>query len=449
MVRENLHKKQMKLLPDRRTLTLIFIVCASFARGVCAQPPRFTITITPEPVGSGARALGQSAFIAVADDATAASWNPAGLINLESPEASFVGAWRTITKDYSVTDDRMLVDQDSWSEAQINFMSYAQSIPLENTDVVISVNYHQVYDFGVEFNSFKTTDIPSIGTRIKQVKGKSEGAVSAYSLAGGLSIPSYPEIAIGASFNWYTQSLLNDYAWQVNSTTKTTLYSPFLPSPSVLESTDTDTFDDFRGYNFTFGLLWDVYEREENLLTLGLVYHTPFTAKVDRELVGTGTTGTQFWRHGMDIDFPPSIGAGLNYRISDALSVGFDVEWKKWSVFKQKYDDGRSTSPYDSGTLAYRLGAEHLTFFERARESVLACRGGLFYEQRPVYNYTDPLKYLDPLKVYGLSAGLGWTVKEQYSLDFAYQFRWGEQNLGNIDYDYREHLFVASLIIYF
>ncbi len=436
MVRENLHKKQMNLLTDKRTLTLIFIVCASFAHVVCSQVPTI-VSVTPEPVGSGARALGQSAFIAVADDATAASWNPAGLIQLEKPEASFVGAWRTVTKDYSVANSGVSVDQDRWGLGEINFMSYAQPIEIGNTDVVISVNYHQVYDFGVEYNG--SGPIGSIG--LVKLKGKSEGAVSAYSLAGGLSMPSHPEITIGASFNWYAQSLLNDYAWQVK---KTTTSSYFLPFPSSVQES-TETFDDFRGYNFTFGLLWDVYLwQEEDPLTLGLVYHTPFTAKMDRELLVVSTTsGGIFGQQSMDMDFPASLGAGANYKFSDSLSVAFDVEWKEWSEFTKNYADGTSDSPIDSDTLAYRLGAEHLTFFEGARESVLACRGGLFYEPRPVSN--DP----DPLKVYGLSAGLGWTVKDQFSLDFAYQFRWGEQDLGNFDYDYKEQLFVASFIIYF
>ena len=45
------------------------------------------------PVGSGARALGMGgAFIAVADDATAASWNPGALMQLDKPEVSIVGA---------------------------------------------------------------------------------------------------------------------------------------------------------------------------------------------------------------------------------------------------------------------------------------------------------------------------------------------------------------------
>ena len=49
------------------------------------------ISSSPNPVGSGARALGMGgAFIAVADDATAASWNPAGLAQLTKPETSVV-----------------------------------------------------------------------------------------------------------------------------------------------------------------------------------------------------------------------------------------------------------------------------------------------------------------------------------------------------------------------
>ena len=58
------------------------------AHGQVAQEVGFSGS--PNLVGSGARALGMGgAFIAVADDATAASWNPGGLIQLETPEISF------------------------------------------------------------------------------------------------------------------------------------------------------------------------------------------------------------------------------------------------------------------------------------------------------------------------------------------------------------------------
>jgi long-chain fatty acid transport protein len=397
-------------------------------------------------MGSGARALGQSAFIAVADDATAASWNPAGLINLERPEASFVGAWRTTTKDYSVADPRVLVDEDNWRGTELNFVSYAHPMEVGSTDLVLSVNYHQVYDLGVEFNV-----VTPFGPGVAEIKGESEGAISAYSLAGGLSMPDFPEVTLGAGFNWYTQSPLNNYTWRVKSTYNWWLFPQAPPAPPSTIIQNTDTFDDFRGYNFTFGLLWDVYEKQDNLLTLGLVYHTPFDAEVDRELAGTLKIGPPFPsesaftypRERMDIDFPHSLGAGANYRFSDQLSMAFDVEWKEWSEFKQKYADGTSGSPIDDDTLAFRLGGEYLHFPPGSEEWVHAFRCGTFYEPRPLAN--DP----EPLPVYGLSAGLGWTLMEKFSLDLAYQYRWGEQDAQGFDYEIKEQFFVASLIRYF
>ena len=57
-------------------------------------PPSLNFATSPAPVGSVGRAQGKAvAFIAVADDATAASHNPAGLVQLQEPEASVVGSY--------------------------------------------------------------------------------------------------------------------------------------------------------------------------------------------------------------------------------------------------------------------------------------------------------------------------------------------------------------------
>jgi long-subunit fatty acid transport protein len=417
-----MYDETVTLPANSKTVAMIFIVCASFAGVVRAL--QTDIPISPEPVGSGARALGQSAFIAVADDATAASWNPAGLINLEKPEASFVGAWKTSTSDVSSLDQDFRYGEDSWSLGEINFMSYAQPLEGANPDVVISINYHQVYDLGLEFN---TTHVIDQGRTVDRIdEARSIGAISAYSLAGGLSIPDNPEITIGASFNWYTQSLSNNHVWQI----KTTRYSPRVDR----QSSGIETLDDLRGHNFTLGLLWDAYEKQENLLTLGLVCHTPFTAEMEYKLVDT--TRLAPIAGNLDMDFPLSVGAGVNYRFCDEFSAALDVQWTDWSEFT--YTD--NVWPLTDDAVAYRLGGEYL-FLEGATESVLACRGGAFYEPRPAWDKIVP--------VYGLSAGLGLTVKEKFSLDFAYQRRWGEEDLVDFDYRIEEHWFISSVIIYF
>jgi long-subunit fatty acid transport protein len=67
-----------------------------------ALPSKVISASTPNPVGSGARAVGMGgAFIAVADDATAASWNPAGLTQLKKPEFSFALSYFSRRDDFA------------------------------------------------------------------------------------------------------------------------------------------------------------------------------------------------------------------------------------------------------------------------------------------------------------------------------------------------------------
>ena len=71
-----------------RYLILLFLVASQFRVDLYGQ--LVEIGTSPNPVGSGARAMSKgNAFIAVADDATAASWNPGGLTQLQEPEWSF------------------------------------------------------------------------------------------------------------------------------------------------------------------------------------------------------------------------------------------------------------------------------------------------------------------------------------------------------------------------
>ena len=108
------------------------------------------ITSAPNVVGSGARALGMGgAFIAVADDATAASWNPGGLTQLERPEISIVYDWDTFSEDFSSgAHPELSGDQDIRLDG-INYLSVAYPIPwtVGGRNLVVSLNYQRQYDF--------------------------------------------------------------------------------------------------------------------------------------------------------------------------------------------------------------------------------------------------------------------------------------------------------------
>ena len=91
--------KNKRILFIPMFLFVVFPLAQTSFAQFSLTPPN--INSTPLPVGSGARAIGQgSAFIAVADDATAASWNPGALMQLERPELSVVGSFLSTQQDF-------------------------------------------------------------------------------------------------------------------------------------------------------------------------------------------------------------------------------------------------------------------------------------------------------------------------------------------------------------
>ncbi len=115
-------------------------------------PP--SIFSVPLPSGSGARALGVAgAFTAEADDATAASWNPGGLTQLERPEASVVvraGAEKDVHRS---GDETFRVGSDAFEDIALNYFSVVWPFRLAGRNGVISLNYQEVYDFTQEFTA--------------------------------------------------------------------------------------------------------------------------------------------------------------------------------------------------------------------------------------------------------------------------------------------------------
>jgi len=85
--------------------------------------------------GSGARAAGMgNAFTGLADDATAISWNAAGLTQLYSPEASVIGrfGFGSLDPDYQNVD----INVETGSSFQLNFASLAIPFSAGNINIV-------------------------------------------------------------------------------------------------------------------------------------------------------------------------------------------------------------------------------------------------------------------------------------------------------------------------
>ncbi|MCX5900845.1 MAG: hypothetical protein NTX06_08955, partial [Proteobacteria bacterium] len=86
------------------------------------------------------------AFIAIADDATAASWNPGGLMQLERPEFSFVFNFSHNRKELENSGFPEMNGMNSVSREDLNYLSVAYPFRAFDKNMIISLNYQRLYD---------------------------------------------------------------------------------------------------------------------------------------------------------------------------------------------------------------------------------------------------------------------------------------------------------------
>ena len=451
-------------VPVHLSSTRLWALAATLWCGVAAAqltPPN--ITVTPLPVGSGARALGRGgAFVAVADDATAASWNPAGLVQLERPECSIVGSYLSSTTSFSSHSPFLHLGRESVGRTDLNYLSVAYPFRVLRTNMVASLNYQQKFDFHRELRMTRRYEDRDWAIYSRdEVEFESSGGVGALSPALGVQVAS--NLSLGLSVNIFTDEFFGRHAWEER--TCGIEKGTFGPDSFTSTYESRQVFRNFHALDLTVGALWDVWEQDDRRITLGLAFDTSYTAKVDRETTARAATtrltaGTVVSivnefpreREEFEIDFPMSLAAGVAMRFSDALSGSCDVTWTDWSSFEQRAPDGNRSLPIGGDLAEGRhiqdafdtsVGIEYLLFRERA---VFPLRAGVFHEQRPSLG--------SPNDVVGFSLGAGLTTK-RFSVDWAYQLRYANDihsrdiGLRGATYDLTEHMFLASVVVYF
>jgi len=413
------------------------------------------IASSPNPVGSGARAMGMGgAFIAIADDATAASWNPAGLIQLETPEISVVGAYFSSREDFSSDTHPEINNTGEGDDVNINYFSATYPFRFHK-NMVASLNYQRLYEFERSFNH--QYDYSSLGVSLLQDKHFSQdGYVGALGLAYAIEVT--PKLSVGATLNIWTDELLWPNGWKQT-------YSEHAVGtqggvPVTIDTQITDEYSEFRGVNANLGFLWNM----NKYLTLGAVIKAPFDASIRHEFsftqtsafgppVSTTVSSQQSIAEYVELRMPLSYGMGLAWRVSDTLSFDLDVYRTDWSEYILTDSQGNKFSPIDGrlesnsdvkDTTQIRLGGEYL-FIGKKRDVVVPVRAGVFYDPEPAHGEVKDF--------YGVAVGSGIAYK-RYIFDAAYQLRWGHDvDTGNLiatsSADIMQHLLLASVIIHF
>ena len=160
--------------------------------------------------GSGARAAGMgNAFIAVADDGTAASWNPAGLSQLRAPELSVVHsvAWRDVFLEGYRTRDRSALFttlKTPNTGADLEFASAAVPFTVAGRPVTVQVGWRRLYQISGRIQG-DTRRVPvsreGRPESIIRFDNSSQGSVDLWSVAGAVRVTS--RLSVGWSSDFY------------------------------------------------------------------------------------------------------------------------------------------------------------------------------------------------------------------------------------------------------
>jgi long-subunit fatty acid transport protein len=266
------------------------------------EPPGFrppSVFSAPLPSGSGARALSMAgAFTAVADDATAASWNPAGLIQLQRPEASVVYRFSSDRLEHHSTDKDFQVGENDFSSDHLNYLSlvFPFQVPSLQRNAVVSLNYQEAYDFEhqfkamiqqgqsrpnrsettavftetntersgnnrefIDFTTFSTTMVASSFSQllnsdlVSELDFRQEGIISAISPAFALEVT--PRLSIGGALNVYRNDPLSGDA--IRSRTRATYSGQTRSDVDVFTRRTTHTSYEFEGQDEVPGILGD------------------------------------------------------------------------------------------------------------------------------------------------------------------------------------------------
>jgi long-subunit fatty acid transport protein len=240
-------------------LAVQFVFGATSLQAFIVQPD-FTIASSPNPVGSGARAVGMGgAFIAIADDATAASWNPAGLIQLERPEISIVGDYINRTADYTSATNPVVNTGSTTRESNLNYFSASYPFNALNRNMVVSLNYQRLYDFDYNLDYRFEATVPLGGplfvTTEQDIHYTQEGTLGPLGLAYTVEIT--PRVSVGFTLNIWSDDLGYDNSWKetMQAHVETVVTGgPPIP-PSITDITIIDEYSDFSGWNANFGVL--------------------------------------------------------------------------------------------------------------------------------------------------------------------------------------------------
>jgi len=370
--------------------------------------------------GAGARALGLGgAFIGVADDATAVTFNPAGLAQMVKPEMSFVGQGfnrRGAFQDAQTISGRrtLLVDDSLVSSTRFDPLLLSGTVPLRvgGRTLAIQLSVQRLIPLR-EGNSRAMQERPQDGSAPVQLHQSIDqtGQIDLYSFATAYEVSQ--RILLGLSVNYWRGD------WNLGSSST----SESAGSTSFVHYTQSNHLE---GSNFTVGLLWR-WETWSLGINRSTAFHGDYTYSASYLTSATPRITAPPYTTGLH--WPSTTGVGLAYRPADGWLLALDLVRTPWS--EARYMSGRenlnglnffdmSKGNRTPDATQFHLGVERILLAPSG--NVVPLRFGYSREPQPV---TDRVTGQQRV-MQGLSAGSG-LKRGRFTFDAAYRYGWGRR----------------------
>jgi long-subunit fatty acid transport protein len=362
------------------------------------------------PYGNGARAAGMGyAFTGVADDATAISWNPAGLTQLMSMEASVIGklGFGSLSTDYSEFNPTTEVG----SSFNLNFASFVIPFKMSDYNLVGGIAYRRIYNL-TEKMTMKIDEADFVS----EYETDNKGGVDAISPAIGFQLNEM--ISLGATVNILMGS--TDY--------KETDYYEF--GGVVYNDEEYTSSEDYSGTSIELGAL----VKPSPKISIGAAFKLPYTLTVKSE-------GEE-----MGIKFPMFMDFGLAFRASDNLTLAADYRIRPLKNVEVEYA-GESMKIFEDIDItgnSFHVGLEYLM---AAGDNMMPLRLGYFTNPTTNFDIND-----DQVTFNGLSAGIG-LIMDKIIIDGAFEwvfktFEGDEENGDPVNYTYNDFRITVGAVIH-
>ena len=337
----------------------------------------------------GARSMGfGGAFVALADDATAAFANPAGLTQLVRPEISIETRRWDYSSPYTVggnvqgTPTGAGIDSTSGlrtsaSEHQstgVSFLSIAW--PGENLSFALYRHVYGDLEFYGETQGLFSGDGGCCRSRFSDQQMASKLDLVNYGIAAAYRLGEDFDIGLGLVYNdARITATTAEFMWDEDTPESFLAPTSFLPSRSVLTE---QMAVKGKEWTVTAGFLWRMSERWR----LGGVYREGSDSKLSNQvvagqLVDFGVPPGEVFAElsGVSASFPDIYGLGLAYRNPDGnLTVSLQLD-------RIEYSDIPASIPLDDQTIddatELHIGAEYVFL---GTTPIVALRGGVWHD---------------------------------------------------------------------